>query len=194
MISNPFNNVIIYQLAVNLLKTNSFIYKQLFLILFCLIILMQGCKSRKSRPTYSYKSAPYSEDIGQFRPSFQTTELSNSKSNNTNPEFKPSNHINEKVQIMLDSMAAFNRNIQFAQGFRIIIYTGNDRETAINVKERVYKQYPDQKIYMSYKQPTFKVKVGDYLSQFDAQKMYAQLKDGFPNVLIVQDQINLRRQ
>jgi hypothetical protein len=45
---------------------------------------------------------------------------------------------------------------------------------------------------MVYNQPTFRVKVGDFVDRLDAQRVYAGLLADFPNAMVVQDKVEIR--
>jgi hypothetical protein len=104
----------------------------------------------------------------------------------------PTNHINSQINQLMDSIAENNRNIEYAEGFRISIYTGNNREIAMRFKDLIYRLYPQFRIYFTYKLPTFKLKIGNYFNKLDAQRDIKKLKADFPDALIVQDAIDVR--
>ena len=52
---------------------------------------------------------------------------------------------------------------------------------------------PDEKDYLTYQQPNFRLKVGDFFSRIEAQQVLNQIADLIPNAQIVQDQININK-
>lgn len=95
---------------------------------------------------------------------------------------------------LLDSTYKFNKQLKYADGFRIVVYNGADREQVNKSKERIYRLLGgDANVYVTYKQPTFQIKVGDYLDRMQAQFAYKKLREAFPNPLIIQEQVNLIR-
>ncbi len=92
----------------------------------------------------------------------------------------------------MDSIAENNRRITGSQGYRISVYTGNSRDIAMTGRDKIYKLYPELRVYLTYKLPTFKLKIGDYFNKFDAQRAYEKIKAEFPEAVIVQDEINVR--
>jgi hypothetical protein len=153
-------------------------------------IVFSACKSTKSS-TSSNKKSNRATISGNWRPKFvpeavvhQNTDNSNVSSNNT---------INERLNEILDSVAVYNATVSKAAGYRIVVYSGINREDANKTKEKLYKSFPDLDIYTTYKQPSFKVKVGDYFTRLEAQKMYNQLRTKFQNVLVIDDEILIHR-
>jgi hypothetical protein len=60
------------------------------------------------------------------------------------------------------------------------------------VREKVYTIFPDIDIYQIYKQPDYKIKVGDYINRFEAHKALYELKAVFPDALITMEQVNIK--
>lgn len=104
----------------------------------------------------------------------------------------PTNHINDKVRVLMDSVASANKSIKFAQGFRIMAYNGTDRRVAMDTRRAIIERIPEQKDYLQYQQPTYRLKIGDYFTRMEAQQTLLRLRDILPNALIIPDQINIR--
>lgn len=91
----------------------------------------------------------------------------------------------------MDSVASVNKNIRYAQGYRILAYNGSERQTVMNLRKAIIARVPEQKDYLTYQQPNFRLKIGDYFSRMEAQQVLNQIGDLIPNAHIVQDQINI---
>ena len=52
-------------------------------------------------------------------------------------------------------------------------------------------EYPEVPAYLVYQQPYFKVRVGDFRNQIEAQLFYLELQKNYGQLLIVPDKINL---
>lgn len=77
------------------------------------------------------------------------------------------------------------------QGYRVQIFFGSDRKAANETRTKFLQLYPDVEAYLVYQQPNFKVRIGDYRNQLEAQRMYRELLTQFDKVFIVPDKINL---
>ncbi len=77
--------------------------------------------------------------------------------------------------------------IRSGRGFRVQIYNGNDRNKANEVKLDFMRRYPNIRVYLSYIQPQYRVKVGDYRTRAEAREMYNQLSQLYTPVIIVPD-------
>ncbi|MCY5908922.1 SPOR domain-containing protein, partial [Salmonella enterica subsp. enterica serovar 1,4,[5],12:i:-] len=58
-------------------------------------------------------------------------------------------------------------------------------------RQLVYSYNSDLNVYNQFRQPRFRVKVGDFTSRVEANYILNDLKQIFPNAMVVPDQINL---
>ncbi len=137
------------------------------------------------------------EDFSAYRPKFPAPPVEPAGNAKTATEptviVTPSNHVNNRVMALLDTMANVNKAIKYAQGYRILAYTGTERKTAMDMRRAIIERIPEERDYLQYRQPTFRLKVGDYLTRIEAQQVLSRIRDITPNALIVTDQINVNR-
>lgn len=79
--------------------------------------------------------------------------------------------------------------IYSGRGYRVQIYSGNDRAKATKIKIDFGRRFPGIKTYMTYIQPQFRIKVGDFRSRGEAEKMYQQVSTLYSPCMIVPDYI-----
>ena len=75
-------------------------------------------------------------------------------------------------------------------GYRVQIFTGSNRAEAFKAQSKFQESYPDTRTYISYSEPNFKVKVGDFRSRLEASKMARDVKPWFPLTFIISEKIN----
>ncbi len=105
----------------------------------------------------------------------------------------------QNVQVIgdahLDSLVQRNIELNQAangiQGYRVQIFFGSDRKAANEARTKFLQLYPETEAYLVYQQPNFKVRVGDFRNQVEAQAIYRSLLTHFETVFIVPDKINL---
>lgn len=73
------------------------------------------------------------------------------------------------------------------RGFRVQIYNGNDRAKAMEIKIDFMRRFPNVRTYLTYVQPQFRVKVGDFRSRPEAHAMYEQVSELYNPSMIVPD-------
>ncbi len=79
-----------------------------------------------------------------------------------------------------------------ANGYRVQIFFGSDRQAAYNAQAKFQNDYPEIKTYISYTEPNFKVRVGDFRSRLEAQKLQSELTGMFSTLFIVPEKINTK--
>jgi len=188
--------------------------KTLSILIFSTLFWLTAC-SRKTIPTSGrvgdYNS--YNEDLSVARPAYTLGGPKNT------PKGKPSSaappataptttpeprkittvgsaeamHINRKVDEQLTVIGEKNRSIRYAPGFRIQLYIGNERLQAENAKMQINQNFPELAPYLSYNQPTYKLKVGDFMRRIDAERYYSQIKQLIGSAMLVPDKVDVRR-
>ena len=142
----------------------------------------------------------YEEDLSIYRPKFKSangteTQVSDSQPvQASRPKITDSPlHVNKKLDAILDTIAMRNKSVKFTNGFRIQIYVGNDRKSADYAKIYTYQKYTEIFPYLSYQQPIYKVKIGDFLNRMDAERYYSDIKDLYPSAMILPDRVEIKK-
>jgi hypothetical protein len=82
-------------------------------------------------------------------------------------------------------MASFSGN-----GYRVQIFNGISRADAYNAQAKVQAKYPGMRTYISYNEPNFKVKAGDFRTRMEAEKFKQELQAIFAGLFIISEKIN----
>jgi hypothetical protein len=76
------------------------------------------------------------------------------------------------------------------RGYRLQLLSSNNRNQAFKLKYDLLSAFPDQKTYVSYQAPYFKVRFGNFLHRDEAEKMRKLLQKTYPaGVFVVEDTI-----
>lgn len=76
------------------------------------------------------------------------------------------------------------------RGFRIQVISTSKRDDAFAMKADLMTKFPEQKVYVIFQSPNFKVRIGNFLKKEEADKFKAQLNKLYPQgVYIVEDGI-----
>lgn len=104
-------------------------------------------------------------------------------------------HVQVIGDAALDSLVAkhaeANKIANGIQGYRIQIFFGSERKEANEARTKFLQLFPETEAYLVYQAPYFKVRVGDYRNQLEAQPVYHSVLNQFDKVFIVPDKINL---
>jgi hypothetical protein len=79
------------------------------------------------------------------------------------------------------------------EGYRVQIFSGTDREQTYKEQSKFKALYPSINTYISYTQPNYKVRVGDFRTRMEAEKFMNQVRKTYPTLFIFQERINLSR-
>jgi hypothetical protein len=75
-------------------------------------------------------------------------------------------------------------------GYRVQIYSGSNRNLAYNAQAKFNKEFPEMRTYISYREPNFKVRAGDFRTRIEAERMKEQLRTMFSAMFIISEKIN----
>lgn len=94
----------------------------------------------------------------------------------------------------LDSLVRYsaqsNANQTTLDGFRIQIYSGSgvtSKNDAAETQARFMKMHPEEKAYIIYNAPFWRVRVGDYRTRSEALRLLNKLGGSFSGSYIVRD-------
>jgi hypothetical protein len=77
-----------------------------------------------------------------------------------------------------------------AYGYRVQIFYGSDRREVFNEQARFKGLYPKYNTYLVYKEPNYYVRVGDFRTRLEAQRLINELRPAFPTLFIFREKIN----
>ena len=78
------------------------------------------------------------------------------------------------------------------KGYRIQIFLSSTKWEAIKTRSEFLKKYQEEKSYLIYQAPNFKVRVGNYQDRLIAQEHLDLIKIDFPSAFIVKDEIEIK--
>lgn len=77
------------------------------------------------------------------------------------------------------------------KGFRLQLGTASTRNEAQLLKSKIANDFPHFSTYVVYKQPTFRVRLGDFKNRWEANKAFIEVKNVYPSAFIVPDDIEI---
>ncbi|MGN0034023.1 MAG: SPOR domain-containing protein [Candidatus Limimorpha sp.] len=79
-------------------------------------------------------------------------------------------------------------------GFRVQIFMGlgnNALHLADSVKTLFAESYPDVPAYLIFRQPYYRLRVGDFRTRLEAENLFQQLKNDFKDSFVTADRIEM---
>ncbi len=101
----------------------------------------------------------------------------------------------ESVDRLISSFRQHNRS-KGMQGFRVQIYTASGNRSKLltdRVKAEFDVKYQGVRSYITYDEPYYKLRVGDFRSRFEAQQFLKKISSEYLYAIVVVDRINLPR-
>jgi hypothetical protein len=77
-------------------------------------------------------------------------------------------------------------------GYRLQIFSGLDRQAAYSEQAKFKARYPAINTYISYTQPNYKLRVGDFRTRLEAEKLMNELKKYYTSMFIFSEMIILK--
>lgn len=173
-----------------------------------LLLAMAACATAQQAPQATTKpdttvrktgavAAPASmpaEDVTKYRPVFPAPKVATGTgAAPVKPTVLPTNHVNPQVEQRLRDQAYTNQNVKYAQGYRILVYLGIERDQAMSIRRNIIGRYPDETDYLTFKSPVYRLYIGDYLTKLDAARGLAKLRGLAPKLELEPTQVLLNK-
>jgi hypothetical protein len=150
-------------------------------------------------------SAP-TENVAKYRPVFAAPAAGSSASPAAAPKPAgppapvgkaaaptPTSHVTPQVEQRLRDQAFTNQNVKYVSGFRVRAYLGLERDQVMNIRRQIISRYPDETDYITFKQPVYRLYVGDYVSKLDAARGLARVRQFVPRAELEPMQVLLNK-
>ncbi len=97
---------------------------------------------------------------------------------------------NEKIKNIIKKKEAYNRNLKNIKGYKIQLFNGSE-QGAYKTRDDFSTMFPDIEIKIQFFSPEWKVRVGNYKNRLDADRALFEIKQAFPNAIILPAMIDI---
>jgi hypothetical protein len=97
------------------------------------------------------------------------------------------------IDQLVDKHIFLNRHQSTLEGWRVQIFFdsgANSKKRATDALNRFNLLYPGISAYLSFKEPYYRVRIGDFRTRLEAEGMMKNIKDNYPNAFATADKIN----
>ena len=101
-------------------------------------------------------------------------------------------HQERQVPELTDVYKMYNKRNDVADGYRIQVSFSNDRQEAYNNKAKLYKELPDEKCYVEYEQPYYKLRIGDFMTRLEAYDELRNVITKYPGAFVVRAKVKIK--
>jgi predicted small lipoprotein YifL len=145
------------------------------------------------RKAASVPAATPTEDLSRYRPVFSAPKASATVPGTPARSVTPTNHVNAQIEQRLRDQAYTNQNVKYAQGYRILAYVGLEKDQAMAVRRAVISRYPEETDYLAFKQPIFRLWIGDYLTRLEAEQALLRIRPLAPKAELESVQVVINK-
>lgn len=97
--------------------------------------------------------------------------------------------IAKRLELNKNSKSGSNISVS---GFRVQIFSGLERQQAYAEQSTFKARFPSHSSYISYVQPNYRARVGDFRTRLEAEKFMNELKGYYSSLFIFSEMIILR--
>ncbi|MCB2407126.1 sporulation protein [Hymenobacter lucidus] len=134
------------------------------------------------------------DDLSRFRPVFTPPKTAAVPAAPVSRQpVVPTSHVNPQIEQRLRDQSYTNQNVKYAQGFRILAYVGLEREQAMAIRRAIISRYPEETDYLTFKQPVFRLWIGDYLTRLEAEQAMLRIRPLAPKADLEPAQVVLNK-
>jgi hypothetical protein len=105
----------------------------------------------------------------------------------------PTAHVTPQVEQRLRDQAFTNQNVKYTSGYRIRAYLGLERDQVMSIRRQVIGRYPDETDYITFKQPVYRLYIGDYTTKLEAARGLARVRQFVPKAELEAMQVLLNK-
>jgi pyruvate/2-oxoglutarate dehydrogenase complex dihydrolipoamide acyltransferase (E2) component len=105
----------------------------------------------------------------------------------------PTNAVTAQVEQRLRDQAFTNQNVKYTSGYRVRAYLGLERAQAMTVRRQVIGRYPEETDYITFKQPVYRLYIGDYTTRLEAARGLARVRQFAPKAELEPMQVLLNK-
>jgi hypothetical protein len=94
-----------------------------------------------------------------------------------------------RFDLLVRKQAEYNERTnlirKYSHGFRIQVLNTSDRADAVSTKTKLLQLFPQEKVYLLYQEPYFKVRLGNFRDRAEADGALEQLARSFPGSFVI---------
>ena len=97
-----------------------------------------------------------------------------------------------QIDTLLAQHIDYNKANPSTEGWRVQVYFesgNNSKQLANNARDHFLEVFPDYGAYLTFNEPYYKVRVGDFRTRMDAEGFRQMVIIEFPNAYVVPDKV-----
>lgn len=101
---------------------------------------------------------------------------------------------NKQIIDANDALTEQAKKTPLIPGYTILIFSTSGANSKLNARNKLLsftQKYPDAPTHLAWKSPNYEVRVGDFRTKLEAEKLLQEIKDDFPSAFVREDMIEL---
>ena len=161
---------------------------------FIVLLLASACK-----PAQVVTTSVYREDLSVHRLKLEDASIADSSNEietviDNSEAIYHENEITTELDSINQLITEANKKRRVWDGYVIQVYRGNSRSDAYKAKNNIEDFFPDLEAEVSYRQPTYRVKAGEYFDRLKATRKYQEVLKLYPRALLLPEKLPLPSQ
>lgn len=102
-------------------------------------------------------------------------------------------HEDERIKGLQDFVRSGEETLEgvLIEGYRVMIYFDQNKSKSESEKLKFMNRFSDHKTYIDYLAPNYRVRVGNFRTKLEAEKLKQEILNDFPTCVVVSDKIQL---
>lgn len=99
----------------------------------------------------------------------------------------------DRIDLLVEKHKYYNRHKLMLEGWRVQIFFdagANSKRRATEVQNRFTSRHQETEAYLSFKEPYYRVRVGDFRTRIEAEGFIQKIKGEYPNAFAIGETIN----
>jgi len=101
--------------------------------------------------------------------------------------------INTDVDVLVRKNRFVQQNKKRVDGWRIQIIQATDKTRVLTMRSEVSNTFPQYETYLDYKQPYFKLRIGNFTERFEAYRAHKEVSAEFSRAFLVRERIPMTK-
>lgn len=98
----------------------------------------------------------------------------------------------EEIELLLERHIEFMAELETVDGYRVQLGAANRLSDANKLKKEYEETYEGREAYIIFTEPTYRVRIGDFLKEIEAYALMQEVKEDFPEAFVVRDKIYIQ--
>ena len=149
-------------------------------------MLVMACKA--SKPVMR----PYKEDLSVYRMELPKVKDLASAPKILKEPVRLYGHITKEIDSISNLIVVQNKKLNVRDGFVIQVYSNINRDEALNIHNYCQDVFPEMPISLTYNQPNYRIKIGEFYEKLAATRFLNDIKKTFPKSIVIAEKIPIK--